>query len=67
MLTELPIEEARLLVGRLRADGIAAWLDVEEPSPFPVYPYGGIRTMRLYVIQKSLPEARRIAQEFTGP
>jgi hypothetical protein len=67
LLTELPTEEARLLVGRLRADGIAAWLEVEEPYPYPVYPYGGIRTLRVFVTQKQLPDARRIAREFTEP
>jgi len=64
VLTSLPWDEAWLLRGRLRADGIDASV---SPDDFTAYTYTPRKLFEVVVPEGDLAEARRIAAEFDLP
>ena len=64
VLSSLPWDEAWLLRGRLRADGIDASV---SPDDFTAYTYTPRKLFDVVVPEDELEEARRIAAEFGVP
>jgi hypothetical protein len=66
-LTRLPLEEARLLVGRLESEGFKAMVFPEEPQPAVggVLPMPALDTNLHHVLVETarLDEARKIAAD----